>query len=112
MAKYGQMYLDGGEWEGRPVLDPSWIEESWQKYGRLRPLERNGHQYGYLWWHHVYEIGGQSVATLEARGNGGQYIFVVPSLDLVVVIKSDAENPGSHAYYDILAQVLEAASAN
>ena len=88
IAKYGQMYLDGGSWQGHSVLDESWIEESWQKYGALRPLERNGHQYGYLWWHHVYEVGGQTIATLEARGNGGQYIFVAPSLDLVVVITS------------------------
>ena len=88
MAKYGQMYLDGGTWQGQRVLDESWIEESWQKYGRLRPLDRNGHQYGYLWWHHLYEIDGRSVATLEARGNGGQYIFVIPELDAVVVITS------------------------
>ena len=88
MAKYGQMYLDGGTWQGRRVLDESWVEESWQKYGRLRPLDSNGHQYGYLWWHHVYEVGGETIATLEARGNGGQYIFVAPSLDLVVVITS------------------------
>ena len=88
MVKYGQMYLDGGTWQGQRVLDESWIEESWQQYGALRPLERNGHQYGYLWWHHVYEVGGRTIATLEARGNGGQYIFVAPSLDLVVVITS------------------------
>lgn len=88
MAKYGQMYLDGGEWQGQRVLEESWIEESWQKYGRLRPLERNGHQYGYLWWHHVYDVGGETIPTLEARGNGGQYIFIAPSLDLVVVITS------------------------
>jgi len=88
MTKIGQMYLDGGTWRGQRVLNAEWIEESWQKYGALRPLERNGHQYGYLWWHHAYEVDGQTVATLEARGNGGQYIFVAPSLDLVVVIAS------------------------
>ena len=88
MAKYGQMYLDGGVWQGRRVLDEEWIEESWGRYGRLAPLERNGHQYGYLWWHHVYEVGDAVVETLEARGNGGQYIFVAPALDLVVVITS------------------------
>lgn len=88
MAKYGQMYLDGGVWQGRRILDEAWIDESWGKYGRLRPLDRNGHQYGYLWWHHVYEIGDAVIETVEARGNGGQYIFVAPSLDLVVVITS------------------------
>ena len=88
MAKYGQMYLDGGTWKGRQILDEMWIEEPWDEYGRLAPLDRNGHQYGYLWWHHRYDVGDRTVRTLEARGNGGQYIFVAPSLDLVVVITS------------------------
>ena len=88
MAKYGQLYLDGGSWQDQRVLGAEWIDESWEKYGALRPLERNGHQYGYLWWHHFYEVDGRTIATLEARGNGGQYIFVAPSLDLVVVITS------------------------
>jgi len=88
MAKYGQLYLDGGLWQGRRVLDEGWIDESWGRYGRLAPLDRNGHQYGYLWWHHQYDVGERTIETIEARGNGGQYIFVVPSLDLVVVITS------------------------
>ncbi len=86
MAKYGQLYLDGGVWHGRRLLSEEWIRESWGRYGRLAPLDRNGHQYGYLWWHHVYAVGDDTIETLEARGNGGQYIFVVPSLELVAVI--------------------------
>jgi CubicO group peptidase (beta-lactamase class C family) len=88
MLKYGQLYLDGGTWNGRQILSPEWIDESWNTYGRLEPIDRNGHEYGYLWWHHVYEVGDVSIASVEARGNGGQYIFVVPSLELVVVITS------------------------
>ena len=88
MAKYGQLYLDGGVWQGRRLLSEEWIRESWGRYGRLGPLDRNGHQYGYLWWHHQYPVGDRVVETIEARGNGGQYIFVVPSLDMVVVITS------------------------
>ncbi len=86
MAKYGQLYLDGGVWKGEQIISEEWVRESWDRYGRLAPLDRNGHQYGYLWWHHKYEIGDRTIETIEARGNGGQYIFVVPSLDLVVVI--------------------------
>ncbi len=88
MAKFGQLYLDDGMWQGRRVLSEEWIQESWGRYGRLAPLDRNGHQYGYLWWHHRYPVGDEIIETLEARGNGGQYIFVVPSLQLVVVITS------------------------
>jgi CubicO group peptidase (beta-lactamase class C family) len=86
MLKYGQLYLNGGVWHGTRIVPEQWIEESWDRYGRLEPLDRNGHEYGYLWWHHRYEVDGRTIETVEARGNGGQYIFVVPALDLVTVI--------------------------
>jgi CubicO group peptidase (beta-lactamase class C family) len=86
MLKLGQLYASGGVWQGRRILSEEWVRESWGRYGRLEPLDRNGHQYGYLWWHHRYDVDGQVVETVEARGNGGQYIFVVPTQNLVVVI--------------------------
>ncbi len=86
MAKYGQLYLDGGIWQRRRLLSEDWVRESWGRYGRLAPLDRNGHEDGYLWWHHKYPVGERTIETVEARGNGGQYIFVVPTLDMVVVI--------------------------
>ena len=88
MLKYGQLYLDGGTWAGRRIVSEEWIRESGGRYGRLEPIDRNGHQYGYLWWHHAYDVADATIETLEARGNGGQYIFVVPSLDMVAVITS------------------------
>jgi len=88
MAKFGQLYLNGGTWGGRRILSVQWIRESWTKYGQLEPIDRNGQLYGYLWWHHSYEVGDQEIETVEARGNGGQYIFVAPSLEMVVVITS------------------------
>jgi CubicO group peptidase (beta-lactamase class C family) len=88
MLKIGQMYLDGGRWKGNQILSESWVTDSFAKYGRLEPIERNGNQYGYLWWHDTYEVGDTSVDSIEARGNGGQYIFVVPELDMVAVITS------------------------
>ncbi len=88
MAKFGQLFLNGGVWQGNRVISEEWVRESTGKYGRLAPLDRNGHQYGYLWWHHQYPVGDRTIETLEARGMGGQYIFVVPSLDVVAVITS------------------------
>ncbi|MEJ2481617.1 MAG: serine hydrolase [Gemmatimonadota bacterium] len=88
MLKYGQLYLDGGTWAGHRIVSEEWIRESRGRYGRLGPIDRNGHQYGYLWWHHAYDVDDVTIETLEARGNGGQYIFVVPSLDMVAVITS------------------------
>jgi CubicO group peptidase (beta-lactamase class C family) len=86
MLKIGQLYLDGGKWQGRQILSKEWIDESFESYGRLEPIDRNGNQYGYLWWHETYEVGDRVIASVEARGNGGQYIFIVPELDIVAVI--------------------------
>lgn len=44
--------------------------------------------YGYLWWHHTYIINGKEIKSIEARGAGGQYIFVIPKLKVVAVITS------------------------
>ena len=88
MLKIGQMYLDRGQWSGRRVLSSSWIEASFGRYHRLEPLDRNGNDYGYLWWHERYEVNGRTINSVEARGNGGQYIFIVPELEAVAVITS------------------------
>ena len=86
MLKIGQLYLDGGKWHGTQILSENWVRNSFGKYGPLEPIDRNGNQYGYLWWHEHYEVGERAIASVEARGNGGQYIFVVPEIDVVVVI--------------------------
>lgn len=86
MLKLGQLYLDGGIWRGERILPEAWVEESLGRYGRLAPLDVNGHPYGYLWWHHRYAVGDAIIETVEARGAGGQHIFVVPALELVAVV--------------------------
>ena len=87
MAKFGQLFLDGGTWRGKRVISESWVQESMAKHGRLEKA-KDKNEYGYLWWHHTYKVGDRTIDSIEARGAGGQYIFVVPSLDLVAVITS------------------------
>ena len=55
-----------------------------RKYSLENTKDKNG--YGYLWWHKTYTVNGRKIKSIEARGNGGQYIFVVPELDIVSVI--------------------------
>ena len=52
------------------------------------PFNNDKNEYGYLWWHKTYTIGGKEIKSIEARGAGGQYIFVIPELESVVVITS------------------------
>ncbi|MEL7530396.1 MAG: serine hydrolase [Bacteroidota bacterium] len=87
MLKFGQLYLNQGVWQGQQILPASWIEASMQNYlPLLNTNDKNG--YGYYWWHHTYEVAGKTIRSVEARGAGGQYIFVIEELDLVAVITS------------------------
>jgi CubicO group peptidase (beta-lactamase class C family) len=76
MARIGQMVLQKGTWHSRRVVSESWLEESMQ-------VQTNG-DYGYYWW--IYDEG----RVYGAKGAGGQMIFVVPELDMVVVLTCDS----------------------
>lgn len=78
LAKLGQVYLDKGKWKGNQVIPTKWVEESTQKHIDTPngPSGRNG--YGYQWW--MNPFGGYS-----GRGYNGQYLFVLPEENMVVV---------------------------
>jgi len=87
MLKFGQLYLNNGKWKGRQIISKEWVKKSFKNYRELQnTTDKNG--YGYLWWHHTYKIHKKEIKSIEARGAGGQYIFVIPSLDVVVVLTS------------------------
>lgn len=86
MAKFGYLYLNRGKWENQQLLSEEWVETSTKDhmtniYGR--------YSYGYQWY--LTFVGGHP--SFLASGFGGQIIGVVPLLDLVVVLKYEAENP-------------------
>ncbi len=86
MLKFGQLYLNKGKWNGKEIISEKWIEASFGNYLTLENVEtRNG--YGYLWWHNVYH-NGNKVKSIEARGAGGQYIFVIPEYEMVIAVTS------------------------
>ena len=89
----GELYLNRGRAGGRQVVPEPWVTRSCQGRARELPSWARGigpggepdpmrdRQYGYGWW--VHDIGGHE--TCFAWGYGGQYAFVVPDLDLVIV---------------------------
>jgi len=82
MAKFGQLYLNGGTWAGSPVISSEWVAESIQK--RIWSSAATRH-YGYQWWIEEHLWRGSVVTSFAARGWGGQRIYVFPDLQLVVV---------------------------
>lgn len=92
MAKLGQLYLNDGLWEGQQIISTDWIEAS----THLQFERSSGSaDYGYQWW--VRTFGEQDYPAFFAQGHGGQYIFVVPELELVAVFTS--EHTGSSSMY-------------
>jgi len=87
MLRFGQLYLNKGEYNGKQVLAPEWIEASHRAHARSP--RGQGRFYGYGWW--LRDLAGMQVPV--AWGYGGQLIFVVDELELVVVATSDSE-PG------------------
>jgi CubicO group peptidase (beta-lactamase class C family) len=81
MAKLGLLYLRGGEWNGQPVITPEYAQQAttWQSAGDSTGGWAN---YGYQWWVTSTNAG---YPAYFALGYGGQHIFVVPALDLIVV---------------------------
>ena len=98
MMKIGQLALNRGAWNGTQLVSGAWIAASTSEHTRFDSSPADG--YGYLWWHSVEQWRLTSVDMFYANGAGGQFIFVVPQLDLVAVMT--AEN------YDAPARVEQA----
>ena len=86
LLKIGTMVMNGGAYDGRQIVPPTWIDESMRIYTRSR---FNPYDYGYGWWQR--ELRGYTVQF--AWGNGGQYIVMIPALDTVVAIASRSGGP-------------------
>lgn len=82
MMKFGLLYLNDGKWNGKPLIPSQWVKESTASHVALG----NGEGYGYFWWTKQFTMKGELVECYYAWGYGGQYIFVVPSMKLVVTM--------------------------
>jgi CubicO group peptidase (beta-lactamase class C family) len=87
MAKIGLLYLNDGIFRGKQIVSADWIRRS--TTGRYLTYERVG-KYGYHWWSsRIDPENEKSEVFFFALGYGGQYIIVVPALQLVVVFTSE-----------------------
>jgi CubicO group peptidase (beta-lactamase class C family) len=85
MVKIGQMMLNGGSYGDQQIVSESWVRDSFKTYTRSN---FNPYDYGYMWWNKP--VGGEKVYF--AWGFGGQYIFMIPNLDAVIVLTGSLQN--------------------
>ena len=99
LAKLGQLYLDGGRWQGRQVIPEEWVKVSTAAHVQATDTDT----YGYLWWRRDFVAGGRTFPAFYMSGNGGNKVVVVPSAKLVAVITSTFYNSrGMHQQTDKL----------
>lgn len=87
MLKIGLLYLNGGMWNDKQIVSKEWVKESTARHILVDDEKDIG--YGYYWWNHSFQIGHMKYDSYYAAGNGGQYIFVIPSLEAVIVFTGE-----------------------
>jgi|SRR5579872_3652940 len=97
--KIGQLYANGGSWNGKRIVSENWVKESIRPH--VQADENVG--YGYLWWLKGFGASRKKSAAYCMLGNGGNKVAVFPALDMVVVITSNNYNTrGMHEQTDRL----------
>ena len=103
MVKIGQLALNRGQWNGVQLVSSAWMDASTRLHTQFDADPDDG--YGYLWWHGSVTWKSQSLDMFFANGAGGQYIFVVPQLEIVAVFTG--ENYTNDFAKDVPYMILE-----
>ncbi|GAB6990164.1 serine hydrolase domain-containing protein [Paenibacillus pini] len=114
MLKFGQLYLDHGKWNNGQLISKELITRSVQPSIAVDAPRRG--LYAWHWWADSFldtvndsGSGGTSFEYFYARGYGGQFIHVIPSLDTVVVLTNDKRKKEQHpgdVFHEYIAPLL------
>ncbi len=103
MAKIGQLYLQWGLWNGVQVVSPQWVRKSTGISVALPIDDGPAFQntgYGYQWWRGTFTNG--NTDTIYAAGWGGQFIFIMPKINTVVVMTGSNYYAGNADSLDLV----------
>jgi CubicO group peptidase (beta-lactamase class C family) len=103
LLKLGQLYLNGGKWEGKQIISAEWVKRSIAPHANAR----DDTDYGYLFWLQPFRIGERKVPSFGMSGSGGNKVYVLPEQDAVVVITTtNFQMRGAHPNSDKLLTTL------
>jgi CubicO group peptidase (beta-lactamase class C family) len=104
LARFGLLYARGGKWRGHQIVPEQWVTDSTRTHAVVRSQTFAGRGYGYMWWTGFGSDFSPTVTlpqgSFHALGIGAQYLFVIPSHDLVIVHTVDMARPGWPAIDD------------
>ena len=90
-ARFGMLFAKEGNWRGKQLISRGWVEESTRPDTTMDPSQ----DYQYFWW--VNTPNGKN--HFSAQGNYGQYIYVAPEKDLVIVRLGKEEGEQGYGYW-------------
>ncbi|MEX0780876.1 MAG: serine hydrolase [Balneolales bacterium] len=103
LMKFGLAYLNNGVYNGQEIIPSDWVRESTRKHTITTNSFRD-FDYGYYWY--VYTFANQNVYF--AWGYGGQFIYVIPELDSVIVFTSSTDlRPRGGGHLENIQELLE-----
>ena len=82
LVKLGQLYLDGGTWNGKRIVSAEWVARSISPHANAR----EDTDYGYLLWLQTFHVAGRDFKCFAMYGAGGNKVYVFPHEGLVVVV--------------------------
>ena len=114
LAKLGQVMLDNGQWNGQQILPKSFVKKSFEKRFDISDNDPFAHGYGYMWYIAKMDSKGQTIDYYFASGNGGNKIFIVPELNMIVTTMSSAygQGYGQRRSHKVLQYILNATVEN
>ncbi|MHA2330794.1 MAG: serine hydrolase domain-containing protein [Candidatus Hodarchaeales archaeon] len=96
MAKFGLLFLNNGNWDGKQIVSEEWVEKSTHEYFHLWDAT----YYAFQWWIFPETF---DYFTFTASGYKGQWITVIPDLNLLVIFTADST---SSFYRDLLTNYI------
>ncbi len=96
LARFGLLYLHHGRWEGKQIVPEAWVEKSSHASEMISSNGVNLGGYEYLWWIDYGGVHFPEVSSswhLFGAGAGAHYLFVIPTLGLVIVHRADNDPP-------------------
>jgi CubicO group peptidase (beta-lactamase class C family) len=100
LLKLAQLYLNGGQWQGKRIVSEAWVQRSTQPHAQIDETT----EYGYLWWLKSFRSGEKSYPAYFMSGNGGNKVVSIPDLDMTVVVTST--NYNTHGMHEQTEKIL------
>ncbi len=106
-AKFGRLFLNKGNWNGKQLISQKWVTESTRKDDSLNfdnfyyddDYFANGKRYyKYFWWGFKRD---ENTYDFSAEGNFGQYIYICPSKNLIIVRNGKKFGIGKEEWFDV-----------